>query len=151
MFSIPVCADSLKAFFTAFMLMALNQFSGSFAFFNYMSDIFAQTGTDIDPNTCTIIMGVAQITGTCLTMIMVDRFGRKLLMLVSSGGMAVGLIGFGMYIQFTSIELKLQYNWLPLVIMTCIILIASIGVIALLFTVIVEILPNKVMLRFIRI
>ena len=126
--------------------MALNQFSGSFAFFNYMSDIFAQTGTDIDPNTCTIVMGVAQITGTCMTMIMVDRFGRKLLMLLSTGGMAVGLIGFGLYIQFTSTELKLKYNWLPLVIMTFIILIASIGVIALLFTVIVEILPNKVII-----
>ncbi|XP_065354591.1 facilitated trehalose transporter Tret1-like [Calliphora vicina] len=139
-----VCKDSLKAFFTAFMLMALNQFSGSFAFFNYMSDIFAQTGTDIHPNTCTIVMGVAQITGTCFTMILVDRFGRKMLMLVSSGGMAVGLIGFGLYIQFTSAELKLEYNWLPLVIMTFIILIASIGVIALLFTVIVEILPTKI-------
>ncbi|KNC32811.1 putative facilitated trehalose transporter Tret1-2 [Lucilia cuprina] len=139
-----VCKDSLKAFFTAFMLMALNQFSGAFAFFNYMSDIFAQTGTDIHPNTCTIVMGVAQITGTCFTMILVDRFGRKMLMLVSSGGMAVGLIGFGFYIKYTSAELKLQYNWLPLVIMICIILIASIGVIALLFTVIVEILPTKI-------
>lgn len=124
--------------------MALNQFSGSFAFFNYMSDIFAQTGTDIHPNTCSTIMGVAQIIGTCFTMMLVDRFGRKILMLVSSGGMAVGLIGFGLYMQYSSAELKLEYNWLPLVIMTYIILIASIGVVALLFTVLVEVLPTKV-------
>ncbi|KAM7362746.1 facilitated trehalose transporter Tret1-like [Cochliomyia hominivorax] len=139
-----VTKDALKAFFTAFMLMALNQFSGSFAFTNYMSDIFAQTGTDIAPNTCTIVMGVAQIMGTCFTMIIVDRFGRKLLMLISSGGMAVGLIAFGLYMKFTSAELKLLYNWLPLVVMTLIILFASIGVVALIFTIIVEILPTKI-------
>lgn len=139
-----MCADSLKAFCTALMLMGLNQFSGSFAFFNYMSDIFARTGTNIPPNTCTIIMGVAQITGTCFTMILVDRFGRRLLMLVSSGGMGLGLIGFGLYILFTNDETKLQYYWVPLVIMTFVILITSIGVVALIFTVIVEIMPTKV-------
>ncbi|KAM7364422.1 facilitated trehalose transporter Tret1-like [Cochliomyia hominivorax] len=139
-----VTKDALKAFFTAFMLMALNQFSGSFAFFNYMSDIFAQTGTDIAPNTCTIVMGVAQIAGTLFTMIIVDRFGRKLLMLVSSGGMAIGLIVFGFYIQFSTVEVKLQYNWLPLLLMTLIILFSSIGIVALIFTVIVEILPSKI-------
>ncbi|XP_065372328.1 facilitated trehalose transporter Tret1-like [Calliphora vicina] len=139
-----VNCNSLKAFFTAFMLMALNQLSGSFAFLNYMSEIFAQAGTVMHPNTCTIIMGVAQITGTFISVILVDHYGRKLLMLVSSSGMAVGLIGFGLYIQYTSVELKLSFSWLPLVIMTFIILIASVGVTCLVFTIIVETLPTKI-------
>ncbi|XP_037817860.1 facilitated trehalose transporter Tret1-like [Lucilia sericata] len=132
---------ALKSFFTAFMLLALSQFSGSLAFLFYMSDIFAHAGTDIHPNTCTILVGIAQILGASFTVILVDRFGRKPLMLVSSNGMALGLFCFGFYIQFTSAELKLHYNWFPIVIMTFIILIVNVAVTGLLL---VEIFPAKI-------
>uniref|UniRef100_A0A1A9Z6K2 Major facilitator superfamily (MFS) profile domain-containing protein n=1 Tax=Glossina pallidipes TaxID=7398 RepID=A0A1A9Z6K2_GLOPL len=133
-----------EAFFTAIMLVSLNQLSGSFAIVNYLSDIFAHTGTDIDPNTCTIIMGVVQIFGTCFSMIVVDRVGRKVLLLCSAGGTALGYTSFGIYVKFASSEIKLQYNWLPLVIMTFVIFATSIGLLAQVFTVIVETLPIKV-------
>uniref|UniRef100_A0A1B0F9Z3 Major facilitator superfamily (MFS) profile domain-containing protein n=1 Tax=Glossina morsitans morsitans TaxID=37546 RepID=A0A1B0F9Z3_GLOMM len=115
-----------------------------FAIVNYLSDIFAHTGTDIDPNTCTIIMGVVQIFGTCFSMIVVDRVGRKVLLLCSAGGTALGYTSFGIYVKFASSEIKLQYNWLPLVIMTFVIFATSIGLLAQVFTVIVETLPIKV-------
>lgn len=126
------------------MLVSLNQLSGSFAIVNYLSDIFAHTGTDIDPNTCTIIMGVVQILGTCFSMIVVDRVGRKVLLLCSAGGTALGYTSFGIYVKFANSEIKLQYNWLPLVIMTFVIFATSIGLLAQVFTVIVETLPIKV-------
>ncbi|KAL9895746.1 facilitated trehalose transporter Tret1-like [Glossina fuscipes] len=136
--------EALRAFFTAIMLVSLNQLSGSFAIVNYLSDIFAHTGTDIDPNTCTIIMGVVQIFGTCFSMIVVDRVGRKVLLLASAGGTALSYTSFGIYVKFASSEIKLQYNWLPLVIMTFVIFSTSIGLLAQVFTVIVETLPIKV-------
>ncbi|XP_037817851.1 facilitated trehalose transporter Tret1-like [Lucilia sericata] len=136
-----VSVEALKTFFTAFMLLVLSQFSGCLAFLFYMSDIFAHAGTDIHPNTCTILTGIAQIIGAFSTVILVDRFGRKPLMLVSSGGMAVGLLAFGFYIQFTTAELKLTYNWFPIVIMTFVILLVNVAVTGLL---IVEIFPAKI-------
>ncbi|XP_065354593.1 facilitated trehalose transporter Tret1-like [Calliphora vicina] len=132
---------SLKAFLTAFIILALSQFSGYMAFLFYMSEIFSHAGTDMNPNTCTIITGLAQIAGTCFIILTVDRFGRKLLMLVSSSGMAVGLFSFALYIQYASDELKLKYNWLPVVIMVFVILMANISVTGLL---IVELFPAKI-------
>ncbi|KAM7361526.1 facilitated trehalose transporter Tret1-like [Cochliomyia hominivorax] len=136
-----ITSSALKAFLTAFVVMALCQFSGTLAFLYYMSDMFARVGTDIHPNTCTIIMGVAQLMGTYLTVILVDRFGRKLLMLVSSAGMAVGLIGFGLFIELTSSEVRIKYNWLPVVIMTFVVLMANIAVT---FLIIIETFPLKI-------
>ncbi|KAI9579803.1 hypothetical protein GQX74_000591 [Glossina fuscipes] len=85
-----------------------------------------------------------QIFGTCFSMIVVDRVGRKVLLLASAGGTALSYTSFGIYVKFASSEIKLQYNWLPLVIMTFVIFSTSIGLLAQVFTVIVETLPIKV-------
>lgn len=111
---------------------------------NYMSDLFHKSGTDIDPNTCTIVMGIVQIIGTLSSMVLVDRFGRRVLILFSTSGLAVGFISFGLTVHYGLEFIRENCSWLPLLIMALIIYISSIGLVALLFTIIVEVLPAKV-------
>ncbi|XP_039948274.1 facilitated trehalose transporter Tret1-like [Bactrocera tryoni] len=136
--------SALKKFAIAFVLCLQNQFSSSFAFVNYMSHIFAESGSTLNPQDCTIFVGVVQILCTLLASILVEKFGRKTLMLTSTAGMALGMFGFGAFVQFTDDATKAEYNWVPLVAVAFVTATASFGVISLTFTIIVEILPAKI-------
>ncbi|XP_036341275.1 facilitated trehalose transporter Tret1-like [Rhagoletis pomonella] len=135
---------ALKKFALAFVLCTQNQFSSSFAIVNYMSHIFAESGSTMDPSQCTIIAGIVQIMCTLLATLLVERFGRKSLMLLSTAGMTLGMFSFGAFVQFTDETIKAEYNWVPLLAVAFVTATASFGVISLTFTIIVEILPAKI-------
>lgn len=132
--------SALKKFAIAFVLCLQNQFSSSFAFVNYLSHIFVESGSTLDPQQCMIFTSVVQIIGTLFASILVEKFGRKTLMLASTAGMALGMFGFGAFVQFTDSATKAEYNWVPL-------MAVAFVVISLTFKIIVEILPAKVIIK----
>ncbi|XP_073824940.1 facilitated trehalose transporter Tret1-like isoform X2 [Musca autumnalis] len=146
------CSDffnkkSLIAICSGVVLMLLNMFCGSFALVNYMSSIFAAIKTELHPDINTIIVGVVQVIGAYIATILVDRYGRKVLLLVSTSGMGVGLAAFGIYAFFaeeTEVDLSLYSHWLPLLLMGFIIFIANVGILSVTVVVLVEILPSKI-------
>ncbi|KAH8321732.1 hypothetical protein KR074_010983 [Drosophila pseudoananassae] len=135
---------ALKAYGPALVLLIANQFSGLFSMVNYMSDIFAQSHSTMDPNTCTIIIGAVQILGTYVTTLLCDICGRKLLMLVSTAGVAVSLTGFGFFTQYAKDHDVSEYSWVPLVLMSMDIFLGNIGLVGCFFVSLVEIFPVKV-------
>uniref|UniRef100_A0A1I8PFZ0 Major facilitator superfamily (MFS) profile domain-containing protein n=1 Tax=Stomoxys calcitrans TaxID=35570 RepID=A0A1I8PFZ0_STOCA len=138
---------SLVALSSGVILISVNIFCGVFALVNYMSSIFTAIKTELDPDINTIIVGVIQVIGTYTATILVDRFGRKILLIVSSSGMGIGLAAFGIYAFFaeeTSADLSAYSRWLPLLLMGIIIFLANVGIISVTFVVLVEILPSKI-------
>ncbi|KAI8045069.1 facilitated trehalose transporter Tret1 [Drosophila gunungcola] len=135
---------TLKIFGLIFVLIVCNQLSGSFALFNYTSHIFAELGNNMDPNTCTIVVGAAQLVGIFSAVALVDRLGRRILLLTSMGGMGLGELAIALLKCFASEEFLNQNGWLPLVIMCLVAAIASLGVIPLIFIIIIELLPAKI-------
>lgn len=133
--------SALKKFAIAFVLCLQNQFSSSFAFVNYLSHIFVESGSTLDPQQCMIFTSVVQIIGTLFASILVEKFGRKTLMLASTAGMALGMFGFGAFVQFTDSATKAEYNWVPL-------MAVAFVVISLTFKIIVETLLAKVSLMW---
>lgn len=128
------------------MLVSLREFSGTTAIMTYSSMIFAATSSTLNPNTNTIISGSVQILGAYVALIFVDRFGRKILMIISSGGMGLGMAILGVYGFFNEqgqIDLS-PLNWLPLTIMMFIIFISNIGIMSITYLLIIETLPAKV-------
>lgn len=112
-----------------------------------MSIIFTATRTELHPDINTIIIGVVQVFGTYTATILVDRYGRKILMIVSTSGMGIGMAAFGMYAFFaeeTEVDLSNYSRWLPLLLMALIIFLANVGIISVTFVVLVEIMPAKV-------
>lgn len=86
-----------KALLITVGLGVFQQFSGVCAVFFYAQPIFETAGSSLEPTICSIIIGSVQFSTSFLTPVLVDRWGRKLLLLVSAVGMALAEIPLGIY------------------------------------------------------
>jgi len=85
------------------LLAVLQQWCGINVIFFYAPVIFQKTGIGIDSSLFqTIIIGVVNLTFTIVAMRLIDKVGRKKLLLVGSAGMVVTyiLIGACFYLNF---------------------------------------------------
>lgn len=146
-YHIAATKPALKGFAASIVLSLGYQFSGVFSFINYMSDIFKASGSVVDVNTATIIIGLVQIVGVYTSTILVDIVGRRVLMLISTMGVGIGCIAFGCFTYLAKIYDLSDFNWLPLVLMIIICYVANIGLIGIFFLVLVELFPVKVRLK----
>ncbi|MEO6817066.1 MAG: sugar porter family MFS transporter [Edaphobacter sp.] len=75
-------------------LGALNQLSGINAILYYLNDIFASAGfSQLSGNVQSVVIGLMNLVATLIAMSMIDKLGRKTLLLIGSVGMAVSLGG----------------------------------------------------------
>lgn len=58
-------------------ILSLNQLCGLFAILNYTAYIFAESGSELDPNICAIIIAFIHLCGAYSSTLLVDRIGRK--------------------------------------------------------------------------
>ncbi|ALC39241.1 CG14606, partial [Drosophila busckii] len=135
---------ALKAMAAATVLSLGYQFSGVFSFINYMSAIFTASGAVLDVNSSTIIIGVVQIVGVYSSTLLVDIIGRRILMLISTLGVALGCFVFGLFTYFAAQSDLSAFNWLPLLLMVLIVYLGNIGLIGIFFVVLVELFPAKI-------
>ncbi|XP_023170728.2 uncharacterized protein LOC111599335 [Drosophila hydei] len=139
-----VTPRALKAYSIAIMLIFTNQFTGTFCFASYMSDVFALSHTTLDIGMCTIIIGVIQIVGTYTTTLICDRFGRKILLLISSLGCGICLAAFGSFTYFAERYDLSSVGWMPLLLLSLDVFVCNIGLVGVLFVVLVELMPAKI-------
>ncbi|CAD7088661.1 unnamed protein product [Hermetia illucens] len=66
---------AVRGLLVSLVVLFLNQASGLFALINYTSNIFEMSGSSMDPNTCTIIVGAIQLLGTFFATNYVDKMG----------------------------------------------------------------------------
>ncbi|PON31806.1 Sugar/inositol transporter [Parasponia andersonii] len=78
-----------KVVFLGSALFALQQLSGINAVFYFSSTVFKSFG--IPSDLANICIGIANLSGSVIAMILMDKLGRKLLLLGSFSGMAVSL------------------------------------------------------------
>lgn len=126
--------------------MAVSQFSGTFTLVNYAGPIFKASGSDFDPNVSSFFVGALQIVGTCFTFFLIDKVGRKFLLLVSIGGSAIGsmLMGTYSYLSVNGYDVS-SFNMVPVVSLSFVIFISSIGIIPIPYIIAAELFPQKVM------
>lgn len=74
----------------AILVAAFNQFAGINAVLYYLNDIFARAGS-LSPDRQAILIGVANLVFTLVGMALIDRLGRKTLLLAGAAGMALCL------------------------------------------------------------
>lgn len=118
--------------------------SGNFAILTYATTIFENLNSKLDSNLCTIILGVAQLLGMIITVFVADRVGRRILLLTSLSGMALGELTIAGLKYFASKEFLMENGWCGLATMCFISFSSSVGVAAVTILIIVEILPIKV-------
>lgn len=88
--------------FLAVSIAMFNQLSGINGLLYYLNDIFAQAGfSKVSGDLQSVAIGVTNLLFTMLAMSIIDKVGRKLLLLIGSVGTAVSLAGVA-FIFFTN-------------------------------------------------
>lgn len=85
--------------------------------------------TGIDENLSTIVVGIMQVIATFVSVMVVDKLGRRLLLLASSSVMAVSTIAMGVYFYMKENDKESVTNlgWLPVSSLCVFIIMFSIG------------------------
>jgi len=111
--------------------MSIQQFSGISPIINYTVAIFEASGSDISPNIATIVVGALQLVGACLGTVLMDRAGRRFLLLLSSIGMGLTLapIAYFFHLKLTGSdpEFMQSIGWLPVTSMSIYIVVYALG------------------------
>lgn len=89
----------LIPFLLVLMLMFFQQFSGINVAIFYASHVFMQAGLDdrMVNLLVAVAIGIVQVLATLVSVILVDCLGRKILLTVSSAGMALSSLVLGIY------------------------------------------------------
>ncbi|XP_028134949.1 facilitated trehalose transporter Tret1-like [Diabrotica virgifera virgifera] len=84
-----------KSTLICFMLMFYQQLSGINAVMFYSQDIFVTAGSTLKDSYCVIILQTIQVIATVVSAWAVDKFGRRILLMISAAAMAfsTGLLG----------------------------------------------------------
>lgn len=88
----------------------VQQFSGINPVVSYLQPIFELSAVRLQPELASAIIGAVQIIMTTISSIIVDRLGRKILLLLSATGIYTSLTILGLYLYFNFASL----NWLPI-------------------------------------
>lgn len=96
---------SKKALVICMGLMAFQQLSGINAVIFFMGEIFEKAGGSIPYAYATIGVGVVQVVATFISSLVVDKFGRKVLLIGSAFFMCISGVLLGIY--FTLSDRKL--------------------------------------------
>lgn len=83
----------------------------------FVTIIFAMTGSTIEAHVSTIIVGLTQIFAASIAPLLVDRIGRKILLLVSTAACSLSMTSLGTYFYLynNGYAIAEDLQWLSLV------------------------------------
>ncbi|KAJ8931871.1 hypothetical protein NQ314_015137 [Rhamnusium bicolor] len=104
------------ALFLSVSLVALQQFSGINIILFYAQDIFTDAGVSLAPEICTIIIGVVQIAASGATPALVEKRGKRFLLLLSAIGMGIsqGVLAYFFFLKDDQKSDVSAIGWLPI-------------------------------------
>lgn len=121
-------AINRNALFIALLLMFFQQFSGINAVIFYTVPIFQSAGSTMDPAICGIVVGVVQVLMTFVSSVLIDKAGRRVLLLQSSFIMGSCLVVLGVYFKLQADKADVSgIGWLPLASVVMFIISFSLG------------------------
>lgn len=114
-----------KPLLLALGLMFFQQFSGINAILFYQTDIFKKASPQSDAAQSTILVCLAQVIMTLVGSFLVDRLGRRVLLLASGAGHAISLVVFGFYRYKSVSDEAFQTNFAWIALTSLIVFISS--------------------------
>lgn len=136
-----------RALAVMFGLIFFQQFSGVMAILSNAQEIFDITpGSSLTSSQSAIVVGVIQIVASLATSSVVDRLGRRPLLLASSLGCSVSLAVMGAY-QYVHLKTSLDtasFDWLPLTCLVVFLVTYCLGLGPLPISMLGEIFPSNV-------
>nr|CAD7452340.1 unnamed protein product [Timema tahoe] len=103
-----------KGFIISVFLCANQQFSGIFAILSFTVNIFQESGSSMSANLATIFVGAVQFLGSYFGTLLIDRVGRRILMIASNGvvSTSLGILSGYFFLKQLGINMA-RYGWVP--------------------------------------
>jgi len=120
-------------------LAVFQQWCGINVIFNYAEEVFTAAGYHISGMMFNIVItGISNLVFTFVAIMTVDRWGRRPLMLIGAGGLALiyGILGYGYYVHLTGLAM------LALVLSATACFAMTLG--PMVWVIIAEIFPNRI-------
>ncbi|XP_047116047.1 facilitated trehalose transporter Tret1-like [Schistocerca piceifrons] len=107
---------SWRALVVCVVLIVTQVFAGLSVLLAYATDIFRQSGVALDADVCAIIVAAVQTMTSVATSLLVDRAGRRPLMLLSLAGCSatMAVLGTCFYLKDVARTDLTAVQWLPL-------------------------------------
>jgi sugar porter (SP) family MFS transporter len=126
-------------------IIALQQLAGINPVLAYMQTIFDAAGSGLAPEISTIIIGAVQTLAMSSTYFLVDRLGRRILLVSSALGSSLSLLALGFYFYRKSHQYNVEaISWLPVSSLVSFIITFNIGLGPLPWAVMAELFPPNV-------
>lgn len=90
----------VKALVLSLVLATIQRLSGAGAIIQYTAKLFQISGSSVQPITASIIVGIFQLFGSGVALFLIDRVGRRKLLLVSSTVVVACLSSLTLYFYF---------------------------------------------------
>ncbi|KAL8560335.1 hypothetical protein ACOMHN_006066 [Nucella lapillus] len=121
-------AELKQPLFICIMIMVFQQLSGINAVMFYTVSIF-NTAIPEFAHAATVVIGFVQVVATLIACLLMDRVGRKKLLIIAGIIMAVTLAVFGLSYKLLAAKVlpDLLSKWLPVACLTCYIIGFSLG------------------------
>lgn len=135
-----------RGFMIAIMLTLFCKLCGIHTLCTYSGIIFRDAGSTLSPNMSSFVVTVLELLASLITVILVDKWGRRGLLAFSGFGVALGNTGLGVYL-FCQEKLEMDMsscNWVPLVCFCVSVSTATCGIRSLLYVIFQEIVPARV-------
>ena len=122
---------NLAPFVISMWLMLGQQFSGMNAVMFYAVSIFEDTGSSMNSNVENIIIGLVQVISTVAAALVMDKLGRRILLLLSAGLMVISISLLGLYFfindNLDNKAAAARISWLPVTSLSVFVSVFSIG------------------------
>lgn len=145
-FTFPLCLSvsrrARKSILISFSMLCLNVMQGYNILTSYVTEIFANSSSNISAIDSSIFVSCMLIVSTLIFLNLIDRAGRRTFYICSSLATTFGLILFALYLCYLSENHT--FDWVPVVGVSYIILVASMGMNPVPFLVMIELFPKKV-------
>lgn len=125
---------------TFYLIYRYSGLGGVNAIIFYSTDIFTFAGTNLSPNLSALLVASTQALFVAISSLVIDKIGRKVLMIISEAGMSISCLIMGFY--FYSMEQgnnipPLGLGWVPEVSLIFYMVMYSVGG-----------MPQKMLLNF---
>lgn len=116
---------------------------GTFVIIGFTNIIFKDAGSQLSPEWSSVVVGAIQLVGSYVSTLIIERTGRKPLLIFSSLGSSVCLFICGGYYYAKNHGFDTSsFSLVPLITISMLFLVFSIGVASVPFVLITEILPQ---------
>lgn len=138
-------STTTKAVAISFGLMSCQRLSGVSAVIYYTVDIFRGAGTTLDPTTATIAVGLSQVAASATSALLVDKLGRRFLLLLSNIVMALSLAVMVVYSSYREQGVDMErHSWIPVVALCVFIAVFRVGLGPIPWFMMAELLPSEI-------